>query len=91
MMDGITKPKERPRLMDEREASRYLGVSPRSLWQLRKDRKIAFVPIGGRVLYDPADLEAFIAQQRRPASPVPTAPAWREEKTAHPRLDKSGQ
>ena len=80
MMDGTKTEQVAPLLLDEREAARQLAVSTRSLWQLRKDGKIAFVPVGGRVLYDPADLAAFISRQRRPATVPESAPALADEK-----------
>ena len=80
MMDGTKTEQVAPLLLDEREAARRLGVSPRSLWQLRKDGRIEWVPVGGRVLYEPAALAAFIARQRRPATVPESAPAEAPEK-----------
>ena len=76
MMDGTeTEQFAPPLLLDEREAARRLRISPRGLWQLRADRMIAFVKIGGRILYRPSDLEAFIDRQTRPATAQEPTPA----------------
>ena len=57
-MDTPQYPKD---LSDEKQAATHLGVSVEFL---QKDRcgpkQIPFVKIGRRVLYDPADLRAFI-------------------------------
>lgn len=83
MMDGTKTTKTEPLLLDEREAARRLGVSPRSLWQLRKDGRIEWVPVGGRVLYEPAALAAFITRQRRPATAEPDPTEDFSEKGRH--------
>lgn len=51
---------ELARLWDEQETARYLGVSVKFLQADRgKQMRIAFVKIGRRVRYDPADVVAY--------------------------------
>lgn len=55
-----------PRRLSEREAATYLGpVTPRTLqdWRI-KGIGPAYTKLGGRIAYDVADLDAFIAAQR---------------------------
>ena len=47
-------------LICESEAAKLLGISPRSLFSLRKSGQIPCVRLGGRVLYSPAALQAVI-------------------------------
>ena len=51
-------------LLTEREAAEVLAISPRKLWELRMCGKIPCVRIGRAVRYDPADLKAWITQQK---------------------------
>lgn len=51
-------------LLDERAAAALLGVSPRTLWSLRKAGKIPFVEISPRCIrYSPTVLSAWVAKQ----------------------------
>jgi excisionase family DNA binding protein len=50
-------------LVDCREAARRLCVSPRTLWQLTRDRIIPAVHIGKSVRYRVVDLENWTRQQ----------------------------
>jgi excisionase family DNA binding protein len=52
-------------LVDAREASRLLAISPRTLWQLTKDRSLPAVTIGRCVRYRVADLEEWVRKQRK--------------------------
>lgn len=56
-------------LMTEAQAARMLSISPRKLWQLRKDGAIPYVPIGKSVRYRVSDLQRWIDSQvtRQPA------------------------
>ena len=55
-----------PRLLDERAAAKFLGVSPRTLWRLADAGEIPFIRVGPRLKrYDPRDLQAFIDRNRR--------------------------
>lgn len=62
------------RLLDEREAATFLGVSPRTLWGLASRGEVPYVRIGKTSKrYDPRDLRAFCARNRvgGPAAPEP--------------------
>lgn len=52
-----------PLLVDEKEAARRLGISPRHLRKYKD--KIPIVRFGRRKLYDPKDLKAFQRQKAR--------------------------
>ena len=61
------------RLINECQAASYLGVKPRKMWSLGVAGEhgapdgIPRVRIGKRVLYDVADLDAFIQRAKRVA------------------------
>lgn len=62
------------RLLDEREAAKFLGVSPRTLWGLASRGEVPYVRIGKTSKrYDPRDLRAFCDRNRvaSPATPEP--------------------
>lgn len=46
------------------EAARLLTVSERTLWSLTKRGDLRCIRIGRAVRYDPADLRAWISQQK---------------------------
>ncbi len=48
-------------LVDTREASRLLAISPRTLWSLTACGAIESRKIGRSVRYSPADLQAWVA------------------------------
>lgn len=50
-------------LIDAREAARRLAISPRTLWQLTKDRDVPSVRIGKCVRYRVVDLEDWARRQ----------------------------
>ena len=50
------------RLVKCREASAYLGICERKLWELEKDGRIPSVRIDRSVRFDIDDLDAFIRQ-----------------------------
>ena len=54
-------------LLSTREAGAYTGLGERYIRRLRAERRIPCVRIGGRVLFDPDDLDQLIEQHRRPA------------------------
>ena len=66
MANNICPPPERL-LLSAREAAASLGVSQRHVWTLTFKRKPALPHIraGGRIMYRPADLNAWIESQRR--------------------------
>lgn len=47
------------------QAAERLGVSRRTLERLVSKRKVPFVRIGGRVLFRPTKLEAYLNKQER--------------------------
>lgn len=55
--------KEQPILITEKEAARLLGVSDRTIWQLRKDGRLRGVKIGAAVRYARSELDRFISEQ----------------------------
>lgn len=63
----VGEPKEHPQagpvFVDAAEAARRLGIGTRTLWGLTRDGKVPVAKVGTRVLYRPADLEAFAARQ----------------------------
>jgi excisionase family DNA binding protein len=59
-------PLRRP-LMDIRRAGTYTGLGERYIRRLRADRRVPCVRIGGRLLFDPDDLDELIERHREPA------------------------
>jgi len=55
-------------LLSARDTAAALGVCERTLWERTRTGEIPCVRIGRRVLYEPRDLEAWIAQQKRQAA-----------------------
>ncbi len=61
-------------LVNNREAARRLGLSPRTLEHLRRGTSgPPFYKLGRRALYDPADLDAWVAKHRRTTLAQPVA------------------
>ena len=60
--EGTTNPTTG--LLNRKQAAQWLGISERKLWELTNRREIASVRIGNRVLYDPADLQTFVASAK---------------------------
>ena len=55
-----------PLLVDEREARRLLGnVSAKSMFNWRRCAGLPFVKCGSRVMYTPADLDAWVERQKQ--------------------------
>jgi excisionase family DNA binding protein len=52
------------RRLAQREAADYLGISERALRRLRYEGGIAFYQIGARVVYDTADLDEYLEDNR---------------------------
>ena len=65
-MVGDARPRRRP-LLDTRGAGSYTGLGERYIRRLRSERRIPCVRIGGRVLFDPDDLDRLIEAHREPA------------------------
>ena len=53
-----------PLWVGERDAAALLGVSVRTLLNLRKRDGLPFVPVAARVLYRPTDLAAWVEGRR---------------------------
>lgn len=53
------------RLLDYTRTAAYLGVSLRSAKQLAADGHIRKVQIGHRVLFDKADLDAYVERMKK--------------------------
>ena len=55
-------------LQDEDQASKTCGVHPKTLYNERRAKRLGFVQIGSRILYEPAELRRWIASKRVPAT-----------------------
>ena len=54
-----------PMLVNEREARRLLGgLCAKTMYNLRRAGELPGVKIGSRIMYDVADLRAFIERQK---------------------------
>jgi excisionase family DNA binding protein len=49
-------------------AGAYNGLGERYIRRLRAERRIPCVRIGGRIMFDPDDLDALIEHHREPAA-----------------------
>ena len=78
-------------LVDIAWVAARLGVTPRMVRRLVQERRIQHYKLGGRIRFDPADVERFIEESRRPivdegaktsgrpsASSLPPSPARRQ-------------
>lgn len=54
-------------LLDIRSAGTYTGLGERYIRRLRADRSVPCIRIGGRLLFDPDDLDELIERHREPA------------------------
>jgi excisionase family DNA binding protein len=54
-----------PMLWTTRETAKQLGVSERTLFRLSKEENLKRIQIGSAVRYDPADVRAWLASDRR--------------------------
>ena len=59
----LTAPEPSAFLISEREAALKLGISSRTLFNLRQAGAVPFVRVRTRVLYSPSALEKWIASQ----------------------------
>lgn len=63
-------PRQAPLLVPAPEAQRLLGgISRRGLFDLVKKKSLPSVRLGNKVMFRPADLEAWIALQQQAAKP----------------------
>jgi excisionase family DNA binding protein len=53
------------KLMKIKEASCYLNISERKLWELKKTKRIPAVKIDRSVRFDRDDLDAFIEDAKK--------------------------
>jgi len=53
-----------PRLLNVRQAAKYLAVCERTLWNLTQEGRVPAIKIGRCVRYDLTDLDAFIAEAK---------------------------
>ena len=51
-------------MLNVKQASTELGISPSTLYGLVSRREISFLRIGSRILFEPEDLKAFKAKCR---------------------------
>ena len=67
------------RLLNGQEVSEIYGLPVSRQQSMRRQRIIPYIQIGGRVLYDRLDLEAFISRAKVEAlpEPPPVAPMGR--------------
>ena len=56
------------RLVNTRQAARYLGISPRSLWSLYNRGELPTVRLGRSVRFDVDDLDIWIRHTKTQAS-----------------------
>jgi excisionase family DNA binding protein len=52
-------------LYTEREAAKWLGVCPRTLWAIRASGGIPYVRFGRGIRYDVDDLRAYVARNKK--------------------------
>lgn len=52
------------RLLTVEEAAVYIGVAKQSIYHMTSSRSIPHVKIGKRVMFDPDDLDRWIAKRR---------------------------
>jgi excisionase family DNA binding protein len=55
---------QRPALVNVHGAAATLGIGVRTVWEHVERGELPIVRIGRRVLFDPADIDAFIAARR---------------------------
>ena len=57
-------PPSQPLLLSAPSAAKAMSIGQRKLWEITNCGDMPCVRIGRRVLYDPADLHAFIEKQK---------------------------
>ena len=70
-MDAPTAPNLRT--LSLREASEETGIAERTLRTLVSTRRIPYVKVGKFIRFHPADLQAWLAVNTRPALNAPTS------------------
>lgn len=61
-------PAIRTKLVSKKDSQERLGISAMTLWRIVKAGDLKPIPIGRRVFFDDADLEAFINKCRAGAA-----------------------
>lgn len=56
-------------LIDVPKAAHLLGISPKTLRDWIQARKIEYVKVGARVLFQPATIRQFVISHTHPATP----------------------
>ncbi len=56
------------RLLTIKEASEYLGISVKGIYNMVNRRQIPFIKIGGRLRFDKIDLDNWVEKQKIPDS-----------------------
>lgn len=64
-MSKPSLPMQERRLLRYEHAAEYLGISLRGMKELAKAGQVRKVQIGGRVLFDRADLDAYIERVKK--------------------------
>lgn len=65
-MHNSNPPALGPLVVDEREAARLLGISPRSMWQLNADGEVRAIRVGrGAKRYAVSELERYITDKMK--------------------------
>jgi excisionase family DNA binding protein len=59
-------------LMTAGQTAKALCVSPRTVWMLTQEGALAYIRIGRRVLYAPADIRAFVDRCREGGDKLPS-------------------
>ncbi|MGC9961152.1 MAG: helix-turn-helix domain-containing protein [Acidimicrobiales bacterium] len=55
------------RLLNIAQAAGYLGLSVRHLRRLVQERRLSHYKVGGRLVFEPRDLDALLSKSRREA------------------------
>ena len=63
----VVTPLVEPRLLGVRAAAAYLGATVWFVRNLAWNRAVPFVVFGKRILFDPADLDRYITEQKTAA------------------------
>lgn len=56
-----------PALWDAKQTAEHIGIAYQTLRQLVSERKIPFIKIGSRCLFDPVEVSMWINERRHPA------------------------
>ncbi len=54
-------------LIDVKDAARMLGLARSTLYEWARFRRVPHIRLGDRLLFDPADLQAFVQRRRVPS------------------------